>query len=388
MIKSFSLYTSEIDLVDNAIEDIRRQLAQITLLRNSVGIMVCHYDYVHSGVVAAVSALLPFPVLGYTTFSQATPATQGLFEMSITVLTSDDVTFHTLKGEHIGQADGPGKRIKAAYAQGVAGLDAKPSLIFSFLSMNISCSGDAYLRAIDATSGDTPHFGAMSVGEDDSGENSFVLYEGQALSDSFVMLLFIGDVRMRFYYGNYPEDKLLEQSASVTKAEGVWLHTLNNQPFLSFLKRNGYEDTPEAKVGLPTMPFLYRKQGEKSLIARTLVDYNEEGHGLFYGEIPEGAAFRAAAITADDLPGVTGDVVRQAVQEGEDSDTYFLFSCMGRYIALGMDITSEINHARAEIHPGTVFFIGYAGGEICPIEENGQLQNRFHNSSFVICALR
>ena len=52
------------DDLDVAREEILAQLKDKKLLKHSVGIIGCHYDYVEYGVVKAISEALPFDIIG------------------------------------------------------------------------------------------------------------------------------------------------------------------------------------------------------------------------------------------------------------------------------------------------------------------------------------
>lgn len=388
MIQTYALSTSEIDVTDAALADIAGQMEAVTLLKNTVGIAICHYDFVYSGVYAALCEALPFPVIGFTTFSQANPISRGLFDLTLTILTSDDVRFATAYGDLATEGDRPYDAIvQDTYRKAAGNTGETPSLLFSFLSMQLPFTGDAYLRYIDVLNGGVPHFGALAIGEDDTSENTFVLSGDQVLRQGFVMLLMFGDVQASFYFGNYPEENLLEQSATVTRASGNCVQELSGLPAVEFLRRNGFEAGEEAKDGLLTVPFLYHAPNDRTLVARTMFDYTDDGHALFFGEIPEESVFRIGTITTDEMLCETQKTVHRAVTENPEATAFFVFSCMGRYIALGLDTTSELDIATTEIPAGKPYLMCYAGGEICPIQQPAQINNRFHNSSIVVCVL-
>lgn len=387
MLTSYTLCTEEIDRPEAACADITGQLANAALGQNTIGIIACHYEFVLSGAYEAICGALPFPVIGCTTFNQATSCAGGLFALTITVLTSDDVHFATAYAAGLTGEQDPLTVASSAVSQVLEWETDSPSMLLSFLSLNLPFSGDGYLRQLDARCPGVPHFGAIATGEDESGDRTFVLCQGKALTDGFAALLCYGPMTARFYYGSFPEERLIAQSTTVTKSHGKWVETLGQQSALDFMKRCGFEGTQEAKAGLVTIPLMHRREQDEPLIARTMVDFNEEGHALFFGELPEGSVLRIGSATMDELLDVTHGVVQRAVAENGDAATLLLFSCMGRYISLGMEITSEIDAAQAEIPDGMHFLFTYASGEICPITAHGETLNRFHNSSIVVCAL-
>ena len=74
MIKNIHAHTFEIDNLDIAVTEILEQLnMKENLLSNSIGIMSCYYEFIESGVVAAICDALPFDVIGMTSSRQAVP---------------------------------------------------------------------------------------------------------------------------------------------------------------------------------------------------------------------------------------------------------------------------------------------------------------------------
>lgn len=388
MIHSYSLYTSQIDEPELAVAEIQAQYEKLTLHEHTVALVVCHYDYVEDGTMAALSELLPFPVIGYTTFNQSGPEVSGLFDMNITLLTSDDVRFATAKGD-AAQAEGNLEAFVSKVYQDAYALYSSPvSLMFSYIATALPFNGEEYVHGVDAASGNVPHFGAIAIGENNAGGDTCVFVGGEVIHDGIIMLLFVGDVDAKFYYGNCVREKLFDRSATVTSSDGVRVKTLNGEPATEFLIKNGFDLSEESRSGVMIVPFVYHYPGHEALIARTLADYTEDGSLLFFGEVPEGVILRTGVATTADILSITRDATERAVAENGADATLFMFSCIGRYMALGMEVSSEIDCMREVVLPGTTYQMCYAGGEICPVPAEGQESNQFHNSSFVVCALR
>ena len=386
-VKSYSLYTTQIDDADAAAEEIRRQLDEISLLANSVGILTCHYDYLAGGGVAVVAKMLPFPVVGYTTFYQAVPQHNGLFELCVTVLTSDSVRFGTaFASADSGQS--PYDIIADAYGEACRDENDPPSLLMGFVSAARPISGDAFLRILDETTGGIPCFGAVAISDQDDGQDTYVLAGARQTEVGFVLLAFFGEVDSHFYYGSFTEEMMLSVTATVTDSEGAVVKKLNKLDAVTFLEKSGLEINAESRSGLVTIPFLHRRPDEEAAVARTMVDFTDEGHAVFFGEIPENSSLRIGYATPDDLLRVTAATAQEAIAESGERAIYFMFSCVGRYLTLGLDSEVELRRATQGLPADASFLATYVGGEICPVHVGGQLLNRYHNSSFVICALR
>lgn len=388
MIETYTLQTTEADIIEDALSDIKSQLSAIKLRRSSIGLAICHYDFVSNGVVEAISNALPFPVVGITTFNQVTNTTKGLFLLTFTVLTSDDVTFAAAGSTLPDAMLKPEERIQKAYDEAFAIHGKKPSLILAFLSMIRPITGDAFLRQLDEVSGGVPCFGAVTTGDNDDGQNTFVIANGQAFSEGYAMVLITGEIEPHFFFGNFYEERLVAMSARATKVDGPLLCELNNMPATVFMEKNGVAINDDARKGLVTIPFMYKMPGDDVMIARTMGDYTEDGSAVLFGEVPEGAIFRAGLFSTEDILRKTRDVAKAAAEECPDATFFLMFSCVGRYISLGLDTDSELNGAAAQMPNNSAYLACYTSGEICPVINHGEMLNRYHNSSFVVCAIK
>jgi len=71
----------------------------------------------------------------------------------------------------------------------------------------------------------------------------------------------------------------------------------------------------------------------------------------------------------------------------EKDSTVLIYSCMGRYLALGADNNAEAGKV-GEICGDSPYLFAYSGGEVCPMpDEEGKLKNIFHNYTIVFCKL-
>lgn len=388
MLQSYSLHTSEIDDVDAALQDINTQISAFPLLKNSVGIVACHYDFISGGVLKALEESLPFPLIGITTFYQRTAQVSGLFELTITVLTSDDVCFAVANCTPENSAGTPAEKVQSTYEKAFAIHGQKPSAIFSFLTINRPVTGDEYLRLLDQASGGVPSFGGITTGDDDTGSNIFVVCQGTVLEEGFAILLLVGNVEANFYYGNCKTENLLQMTATVTKATENALEELNGQPAAAYLYKHGFELDEESRDRISVIPYLYKMPDDDAIIARTMCGFTPGGELRFLGEIPENALFRIGTNSMKDVLDTTQKTIETAVQENGDAALMLLFSCIGRYITLGMDPTSEMERVAQCVPAGLPYLACYVGGEICPTGTPGAFENHYHNASFIICTLK
>lgn len=385
MIKSYTMQTAAIDDADRAVADLRDQLEKLELLGHSVGIVVCHYDFITGGAMEAIAGMMPFPLIGLTTFYQVTPGCDGMFDLTITVLTSDDVRFAVAyDNTDLPRRDSLGA-VRGAYERAVAQHGEAPALIFSFLSVHRPVSGDEYLRLLDACSGGVPSVGAVATGDDEIGLGAYVMCGEHAFAEGFAMLLLCGEVEAGFYYGNFNEERLLEMTATVTEAEGTKVKQLNGMPAVPFLRKMGFEMRESEKIS--NIPYLYKRPGKSLMIARTLGGYDEDGALNFLAEVPENVILRVGMLSIEDTLEVSGQTIGRALEERPDAAALLLFSCVGRYITLGLDPTLEMEQVTKVIPEDKNYLACYVGGEICPVMYDGKPVNCFHNASFVVCTL-
>lgn len=387
MIQSFALATSEIDDADAAVADIKAQLEKVTLLKNSVGIVACHYDYITNGVTEALAQNLPFTFVGITTFYQVTPCTKGLFELTLTLLTSDDVRFAAAGSGAVTGERTPRQMMEDAYRLAYDVHGERPALMMSFLSAKRPVSGDDYLRTMDELSGGVPNFGAVTTGDDEVGSNVYAICGDSAMADGFALLMLIGDVQASYGFSNYRADKLLQKVATVTGADGVTVRELNGEPAAHYLGKNDIPLGTDRPDEVSNVPFLCRFPGESRLIGRTLGGFDDMGHLHFLGEIPEGSLFRVGTASVEDILSTSLDAIREALTDHRKPALLLAFSCVGRYITLGLRSDSELEYLSGAIPRGVPYLACYGGGEICPVGVGDGLINRYHNASLVICAL-
>ena len=154
MLRCASVYTCEVDDFDVALSEIKTQLEQkITLLKHSVGIIMCHPEFLGTGILKHLCENLPFDLAGVTTASQAVNDTVSELILTIFVMTSDDIVFKSDVIETLGSdVDGA---IKAAYEKATAEMSEQPKLALLFPPFG-KHAGDEYVRAWEKVLPGTP----------------------------------------------------------------------------------------------------------------------------------------------------------------------------------------------------------------------------------------
>jgi len=208
MLKCASLYTYEIDDLATAIKEISDQLDEkIVLLKNTVGILMCHPEFVASGVVKHICEKLPFDLLGITTAAQAINEQAGDLILTIFVMTSDDVCFKT--GVTGGLEENINEPIKTAVDGVTIGMTKSPSLALVFPPLIFKYSGDSYVNVMQKSIPNVPIFGAIATDDTLTYHLSETIYKGENSRSTMPFILCYGNINPRFVVGTFPEDKIM-----------------------------------------------------------------------------------------------------------------------------------------------------------------------------------
>ncbi|MDR0424645.1 MAG: hypothetical protein LBH39_04210, partial [Clostridiales Family XIII bacterium] len=255
MIKTLTAYTEEIDDVKLAVSELKGQLdAGGPLLKNTVGIIACHYEFVFSGVVKALAEELPFHIAGTITAAEAVPGRLGGLMLALVVMTSDDVEFVPVVTPSL--ENEAGKVIAKSYADAAAGHDGAPALVLAFAPFMLNNSGDEYVNVLTKASGGVPVFGTLSVDDTLDFANCFMIYDGEHYRDCMSMILIYGDVCPKFFIATISKSKILNKEALITSSEGHILKSLNDRPVVEFFQDLGLTQASETQYAMTSLPFM------------------------------------------------------------------------------------------------------------------------------------
>ena len=391
MIKSFTLFTDEIDDTQYAVEQITQQLQQSRpLLKNTIGIISCYADFVQTGTYQAICDALDFEIIGATSILSTTPDSDADILLSVMVLTSDDVSFATGLSSPIEKEDT--SLVTAAYQSAAAKLDCAPSLILSYAPLLMNVSGDFFATVLDEISNGVPNFGTLAVDHTEDYQQSRVLYNGRAYADQYAFVLLGGDVHPRYYVASISNEKIFQEKGVVTASCGNQLQTVNNMPVADYLVGLGMKKEEDGSItGINSFPFLMDQNDGMMPIVRVMFALTPEGYAVCGGNIPVGATLSVGSINADEVLETTRDGISQVITNG-NYDCLLMYSCVGRYFALGYNPQDEIEKVKSLLNDtGIPYHFAYSGCEICPVYSNdtalGNTINRSHNDTLVICAL-
>ncbi|MCL2807188.1 MAG: FIST C-terminal domain-containing protein [Coriobacteriia bacterium] len=385
MLKCASIYTCEVDNPDVALVEIQAQLDEkISLLRHSVGVIMCHTEFITTGVLEHICAHLPFDVVGVTTASQAVNDEVSELVLTIFVMTSSDVEFIT--GATGSLEEQAGQEIKAAYDKCSAGVEQEPQLVLVFPPFGIH-PVDMYVNEWTSMLSRTPVFGTPAIDDTATFSECETIYNGKHSKTSMPFILCYGNINPRFLIATFSESNAVTSKAVVTKSVGNCVFEINNAAAYKYYEDKGIVDS------VPLTPFMIESvkrqdyDGVPVIYAHTT--FTDEGAEIFYGGVEEGSTITLLKYEPDDIVSAAKQKM-ELVNEMSDINGVLLFSCaIRRFVLLGVNKPmQELQSVRDTLRPGIPFMMGYAGGEICPTSiRDGVPVNRFHNYSLIILVI-
>ncbi|MDR1515899.1 MAG: FIST C-terminal domain-containing protein [Synergistaceae bacterium] len=389
MIKVMSAFTEEVDDIEQAIIDIEEQIGGYDkLLGSTIGLLTCYSEFISSGVVRELCNALPFPVIGTTTIGNAVRGSSGKILLTLLVLTSDDAEFSTGLSEPLtGADDAP---LRQAYEAAAEKINGRPSFMLSFAPLLVPVSGDFFVSSFSDISGGVPNFGMLAVDNNSDYKDSQVIFDGGAYRDRFAFALAGGNVNPRFFMASISTERIFSQKGVVTSSCGNQLKSVNGHPVLEYLESLGLKRAEDGGiVGVNSFPFLLDYNDGTLQVVRVIFAITPDGYAVCGGDMPEGAILSVGQIDRDEVLATTAKLVSD-VLSAEKFDCVLMFSCVGRYFALGYDPTGEMKRVQELMDlSGVPYQFTYSGGEMCPVSSSrGEgLTNRNHNDTFIMCVL-
>lgn len=384
MIKMYTARTSEIDEIDEAISEIKSQIDFTALKKHSGGLIFCHIDFVNSGVVAALCDELPFNVIGMTSMVSADEHGYSLFDLTLTVLTSDEVTFEAGMTSNI-NTENYATEVDQLYNDIRSRVDGDPAMIFTFMPYLRDVAGYEVVAAMDAACHGIPLWGSITNNIDFNYETVQTICNGANRPAGVAMMFVNGPVEPKFIVSSIPERNIANNRAIITESTGAVLRGINDTPVLDYLANIGLIITKENITTTPLMIY-YDETAEP--VALGFYTLFEDGSVLTGGEMPVGTSIAVGSIDSQGIFESAEDGLKQILNL-KDRQATLLLPCVTRYIMLAPDQESELRLITETLtESGQPFMMGYSGGEICPMpDRNGKLRNRFHNYTFCACII-
>lgn len=384
MIKTLTAHTSEIDNPDAAVAEILEQLdIEKNLLKNSVGMISCYSEFIEAGIVENICKKLPFSVIGATTLESAVRGVHAQIILSITIITSDTLTFTAAVTKPL-KPDTFREYIKSTYIKAAENSSQKPSMVLAFAPLLFDIAGDYIVETLDSVSGGVPIFGTLAVDHTIDYSTAGTIYNGTFNREALSMILIYGEIKPVFSIASVSDERILGQKAIITESEGNILKGVNGMSVIQYLQSIGL--APHGKnEGLNAIPFIIDFNDGTKPVTRAIYAITPDGHAVCGGVMPVNATLGIGYIDHDDVLSTTKKLIEEILKKNE-KDGLFIFSCVVRNLVLGFDVLAEIGEVEKGLQDKIPFFMSYSGGEICPVyNEKGEPVNRFHNDTIVTC---
>ena len=381
MIKTFAAHTFEADDAQIALQEIKDGLnIDNNLLKNSIGIIACHYEFVMSGVAKTVCDALPFDVVGAIASPVSSGGQSDALLMTIMVITSDDAEFISVLTPSL--LDDSKKTIAESY---LAAQKGKPKLILTYAPFIAQNSGDDYVNVLSEVSDNAPCFGTLAVDDTADFSSCFMFYNGEHYSDKMCMVLMYGNINPKFYMANVSPEKIMERSAVVTKSQGHIVMEINGRSVDDYFADLGLAKASESQYAL-AFPFLVDYKDGSPKVSKIYINRTPERYALFASAIPEGSAMHISSFDKDDTFVTTGGIMDEIIKDAENANGLLIYSCIARGMAVGGDMMDEMKLINDKWQERLPIVVAYSGGEVCPtIATEERVVNRFHNSAIIAC---
>jgi len=381
MIKSFTAFTSEIDDVELAVQEIVDKLdPENNCLTSTVAIITCYHEFATSGVIAELYNKMGFPIIGITSTATSSSGGCGQLGLSVMMITSDDVVFTAACSSSL--KDGLREPFEQMYKNALVGHVESPKLIIGNAPLMLNYAGDHYVEMMDIVSGGVPHFGAMPIDNSTDYSDSYVIFNDKVDRDFYAIIVASGNIKPRFLYSSFSPEFILNQSAIITKSVGNLLMEIDGQPAVKYMDKIGLHEGRNDSEILHSIPFIFENTDDGDQISRVLMSWSEDEYGICGGLMPEGTLFSLGRWDKDDVLNTTVMTIED-ILKNEDISTLLLYSCLARSYALDFDVMIEAEKVVETIVDRIPFIYSNVGGEICLTKNAGN--NSFHNNTIIAC---
>jgi hypothetical protein len=367
----------EVDDPKAAVTDILGQFRVEDLLKNSVGFVTFHAEFSKNRVLEALSRALPFNITGISTLCGSVSKNYGEFILTLTILTSDDVSFAAGVSEPLEEGDAV---ISKLYSECASKLPSVPSFIFSIFPLSSKISVEDAVDKLDKVSVGIPNFGIVSLDYETFIRQPLVSFGSEVYENRFAIILFCGDVRPTYTVDRLESSNIISGTAFSTKSEGHFLTEINAMPAAEFFYKSGILEKGDYVAQSSTILLL---ESPEFIEPSCMAIFGPEEDGSFFcgGEIPVGSSISFAVIDKEYALKFTEDVVSKFKSS---KNGVMIFSCATYQVVFELDNLAGMKKVREVMGETVPYLFTYTGGEICPSDAvRGGKKNRFHNASII-----
>ena len=395
---SLTIYTNEIDDLEEAASELFAQAEGFVFKRNTLGILFAEDESDYDGLYELLAEKWDFPIIGCTAMAVLLGdigyCGTGI---SIMLLSADDCDFSIGMTDEL-NSENFIEKISETYRELKSSLPGEVKLVLTYGAMstgNRNVSGDELVHAIDIIAGGIPIYGGLA--SDGLSFDKFRLfYNSKTSRTAQVLVLISGNIDPRFICVNSIENRA-NFYYEVTKSHSNKVDRLGNETFVDALIHENLEVESTGIQGAYLLsPFVFtlkKPNGDSLEVARTLMSLDRKtGAGNFIGGIPEGASLSIGIISQNDVQKSVKKAFDYILNELKSTEpechTLLCNSCLARFLALASNTTAEAEAYTGSLPEGVSLMGMYADGEICPVKGDisGLYYNMFHNFTFTILA--
>ncbi|MCL2053239.1 MAG: hypothetical protein FWG90_02195 [Oscillospiraceae bacterium] len=396
MIKFYTAFTEEIDDPQMAAEEIIEQLNPSENMRkNTIGIVHFHYDFAEESIWRQFAEALPFELAGCMSVYIGAGGQYSDTAVSVTMLTSDDVSFTVKTIDHI--ASKATAEINSELEALLRDLSAekKPKLIIPFLSSTPSYTVNDLYDSANAIDSQIRLFGMQAFSIDGRLNSAFILGNEKMSSDMCALIAFYGNIEPQFHINtSLFYDETFGEEAVITDAERVVLKSVNGIPALEYFKKQGLisSENIDTGAGVMSVPAIIKyTNGTKGMCA--FLGVVKDTEYLFAARALEpGAKIVFSHIDSEKTLESAKSMINEICETKENN--LIIFSSASRawaspnVFAEMQKIAESAKSYEEENGKPLEYSIAYTGGEICPYiaAEGEDYMNMIHNYTLSVCA--
>lgn len=237
---------------------------------------------------------------------------------------------------------------------------------FIVAGSGLRVDGELVIRGIeDAAGKDTTIYGGLA-GDDLKMQETFVFTNDKSSNQGIVMLAFDGD-KIAFKGRATCGIQGVGTLKTITKAEGWWIHTIDDQPALDlvakymgikFEKKEGISPIPAEYT--TTYPMVLHREKGAPVIRPVLMFNYENGSVMSNGMVEQGSKIQLSLPPDFEIiDDVVNDCKEVKANELQEADALIMFSCVGRLSALGPLISDEIEGVQNTFNVPMAGFFSY-----------------------------
>lgn len=220
---------------------------------------------------------------------------------------------------------------------------------FITVSSGLFLDGEKIIRGIEDVAGMESNIWGGKAGDDGMGKNTYV-FTNDKLSDQGIAILVIDGDKITVRGLALSGWKGVGTPKTITKSDGLWIHTLDNQPALDMMiKYMGYkfkgtgESSSHYDSDVTSPLMLLREKGAPVLRSQSFINWTDRSI-MLSGNFEPNA--RILLTLPPDFE-IVDDVIKNCKQLKEtelpEADAIIMFSCSGRLIEFGPLVGKEID---------------------------------------------